>query len=194
VGQISGLKPGAAFCLRRFSTLLANLVRSAWLEEVRSNPKNSYLVGERESLETFLFGRERIDAGAIRDVMCEIQSNRCFYCATPISSASQLDHFIPWASYPSNLGHNLVLAHAGCNGDKSDLLADVEHLNRWWQRNDRDGAAIGHALTQRGVVADLTATKGIAKWAYSRARAAGALLWISTGSVRPFPVDAQMPF
>jgi hypothetical protein len=188
------LKPGVAFCLRRFSTLIASLVRSAWIEEVRSNPGNAYLVGERESLETFLFGRERAGVGAIRDVLCDLQSGRCFYCDARIAGASHVDHFIPWASYPTNLGHNLVLAHGGCNGDKSDMLADVEHLDHWWLRNERDGPVIGEAMAQKGILTDLSATKGIATWAYSRAMWAGMLLWRAKGSVRPFPADAHLPF
>jgi hypothetical protein len=188
------LKPGVAFCLRRFSMLIASLVRNAWLEEVRSNRANAYLVGEGESLETFLFGRDRVDVAGIRDVLWEIQSGRCFYCDTPIAGAAHVDHFVPWASYPSNLGHNLVVAHGSCNGDKSDMLADLEHLERWWLRNERDGSAMGDALAQKGMLTDLSATQGIAAWAYARAKSAGMLLWRAKGSVRPFPVDARLPF
>ena len=35
------LKPGVAYCLRKFSTLLGSLARHGWLREVRDNPNNA---------------------------------------------------------------------------------------------------------------------------------------------------------
>jgi hypothetical protein len=192
-GQIV-LKPGVAFCLRRFSTMIGSLARNAWLAAVRSNPQNAYLAGGGESLEAFLFGQERIDLTAIREVVWDLQNGRCFYCDGRMSGTPQVDHFVPWACYPSNLGHNLVLAHAGCNADKSDLLADVRHLERWWYRNEHQGSAIEQALTVKGLITDLPATQGITAWAYRRARAAGSLLWSAKGDVHPFPVGTTLPF
>ncbi len=32
---------------------------------------------------------------------------------------AHIDHFIPWSRYPIDLGHNFVLAHAGCNSAKA---------------------------------------------------------------------------
>ena len=34
-----------------------------------------------------------------------------------------VDHFISWSRYTTDLGHNFVLAHPGCNSQKSDYLA-----------------------------------------------------------------------
>ena len=33
---------------------------------------------------------------------------------------AHIDHFIPWPRYPIDLGHNFVLAHAGCSSAKAD--------------------------------------------------------------------------
>ena len=87
-----------------------------------------------------------------------------------LTDAAQVDHFVPWALYPSNLGHNFVLADASCNADKSDLIADVPHLNRWCSRNDRAGRQFEQAFEALGIVTDLGASRGIARWAYERAR------------------------
>ena len=35
-----------------------------------------------------------------------------------------VDHFIAWSRYPVDLGHNLVLAHNGCN--EADRLVRVD--------------------------------------------------------------------
>jgi len=193
-GDVVTLKAGVVYCLRRFSSLIGTLVRNAWVEEVRRNPRNAYELDGQESLDEFLFGQERVDLAAVRDVLRESQSGQCFYCDGRMGATPHVDHFIPWSSYPSNLGHNLVLAHPSCNSDKSDLLASVDHLQHWWGRNDREGALMAAALDPLGLATDLEATKGIAIWAYQRARAARSLLWNGRGSVSPFPTRARLPF
>ena len=194
VGDKLTLKPGVVYCLRRFSSLIGTLVRSAWVEEVRRNPQNAYELDGQESLDLFLFGEERVDLAEVRDVLWDMQSGHCFYCDGRMGATPHVDHFIPWSAYPSNLGHNLVLAHPACNGDKSDLLAGVDHLMHWWERNERDGGAIAAALAPRGLATGVQATKGIAAWAYHRARVAASLLWNGRGRVSPFPRTAQLPF
>ena len=133
------LKTGVAYCLRKFSTLLGSLARNAWLREIRDNPRNAYAIGQTQSLEAFLFGDDRIPLGRVRDVLVPLQQGRCFYCGGMLGDAMHVDHFVPWALYPSNLGHNFVLADARCNADKSSLLADVAHLDRWHARNESAG-------------------------------------------------------
>lgn len=182
------LKPGVVCCLRRFSMLLGALARNGWLREVRANPKNAYAIGATQDLEEFLFGSERVPLAHVREVLLPIQRGRCFYCAGPMQDVPHVDHFIPWALYPSNLGHNLVLADAGCNGDKSDLLADVPHLARWRDRNREVGAQLGQAFAGRGIVTDLDASSNIARWAYDRARLAKSLVWVGRRETRPLPV------
>ena len=42
----------------------------------------------------------------------------------------------PWSRYPIDLGHNFVLAHAGCNGAKAyHTRRQAMRLGRWVERN-----------------------------------------------------------
>jgi hypothetical protein len=185
--------PGAAFCLRQFSGFIRNLAQHGWIQEIRRNVQNAYLVGDGASLDEYLFGDERVPLGKVRDVLLPIQGGKCFYCGAPMAATYHVDHFVPFSLSPGNLAHNLVLAHAGCNGDKSDLLADLPHLERWVDRNNRVGTEIGQAMAERGIVGDLDASTGIARWAYARARDARALLWVRPKVTRTFPVGAILP-
>lgn len=178
------LKPGVVYCLRKFSTLLGSLARSGWLREVRDNPNNAYAMGATQSLETFLFGDERVPLGKVREVLIPLQGGRCFYCGGRLNDDAHVDHFIPWALYPSNLGHNFVLADRACNTDKSDLLADFSHLDRWKGRNEGGGRDLADAFASRGIVTDLAASQGIARWAYQRAGATLAVVWVARNETR----------
>jgi len=178
------LKPGVAYCLRKFSTLLGALARNGWLREVRDNPKNAYAVGQTQSLEAFLFGDDRIPLGRVRDVLLPLQDGKCFYCGRALNATMHVDHFVPWTLYQSNLGHNFVLADASCNTDKSDLLADVSHLERWRARNEVAGQQLASAFESTGILTDLGASRGIARWAYERARSTSAVVWVERGSTR----------
>ncbi len=188
------LLPGVAFCLRRFAGLVRTMARTGWLAEIRRNASNAYLIEDGTNLEEFLFGSERIPLGKVRGVLLPIQSGRCFYCGEPMGAVDHVDHFVPFALYPTNLAHNLVLAHAGCNADKSDLLADLAHLERWAERNVRYGREIADTLENRGILTDLDSTNGIARWAYGRARESGALLWVRKRETRPCPPAIELPF
>lgn len=188
------LLPGVGFCLRRFASFVRSLARSGWLREVRGNARNAYAIGETDSLEEFLFGTERVALGAAREILLPMQAGRCFYCGARIGTAAHVDHFVPFALYPGSLAHNLVVAHAECNTDKSDLLADLPYLDRWRERNLRFGDELGAVMAERGVTGSLQAAEGVARWAYGRARAAGALLWVGRREVRPFPRVAALPF
>jgi hypothetical protein len=95
-----------------------------------------------------------------------------------------VDHFVPWALYPSNLGHNFVLADRRCNEDKSDLLADVSHLQRWRERNQSIGQRLAGAFVSHGVIADLDASRGIVRWAYERAKVTSSVMWKGRGETR----------
>ncbi len=188
------LLPGVGFCLRRFASFVRSLARSGWLREVRANARNAYVIGESDSLEEFLFGTGRVALGAAREILLPLQEGRCFYCGERVGTAAHVDHFVPFALYPGSLAHNLVVAHAQCNTDKSDLLADLPHLDRWRERNLRSGDELAAAMAERGVTGSLPAAEGVARWAYGRARDAGALLWVGRREVRPFPRAAPLPF
>ncbi len=107
---------------------------------------------------------------------------------------SHVDHFVPFALYPAHLAHNFVLAHAGCNGDKSSLLADLPHLDSWIERNVRYGDEIAGYLQNSRIAVDGDSTTGIARWAYERAARSEALLWSGRGVTRPFPRGMALPF
>jgi 5-methylcytosine-specific restriction endonuclease McrA len=188
------LLPGVAFCLRRFSGLIRTLARNAWVEEVRGYRANRQYVAESNSVPDFLFGTARGDVARVREVLQPLQAGRCFYCREPMHHGAQVDHFVPFALYPADLAHNLVLAHASCNGDKSLLLADLPHLDAWVERNERHGDEIAGLLLDSQATADRESATGVAKWAYHRAADSISLVWCRRGVTRPFPAGTALPF
>jgi hypothetical protein len=177
-GHAITLRPGIAACFRRFHELVEDLVRGAWVRFVREVPANQPLLGQVTEVSIFLFGATRAEVEACRPILAEAQRGRCFYCDGALRSERVVDHFIPWSRYSVDLGHNYVLAHAGCNGSKADRLAAPVHLARWCVRNDRDGDALAAAFSKRGVVQDLAVTRRVAGWAYGQAEATAARVWV----------------
>jgi hypothetical protein len=171
------LRAGVAFCFRKFHGLISDLVRGAWVRFVRQ--QNMDILGETADLNEFLFGSERASLAAIRPVLLDIQNGACFYCRSALKAANtDVDHFIAWARYPVDLGHNFVLADRSCNGKKRDRLPAIGHLAAWTDRNVRFGDQIRAALEERGIIAELAASSQVAQWAYSQAEAANALTWL----------------
>jgi 5-methylcytosine-specific restriction endonuclease McrA len=161
------LNPGVMFGLRAFHIFITDMVRGAWIRYVRRHNRDR--LGDPTDLEEFLFGSERLELSVYLPILREIQSSRCFYCARELSTTSaHVDHFIPWATYPVDLGHNFVLADSRCNNAKSDHLASTEHLQKWWHRNEKTGKYLAREFDQIGVMHDLDASQRIAKWAYNR--------------------------
>jgi len=171
------LKPGVAFHLRHFYVLIQHLIRGAWVRHIRSNPRNSPLLGSALDLEEFLFENRRSQYLRIKETLRHIQHGKCFYCMRTIRGEDALDHFIPWSKYPSDLGHNFVLADRACNADKSDLLAEFPFRNAWDERNQRDAKLLAEAFAADAVPHDLAASRSIADWAYALSRDSGAVLW-----------------
>ncbi|WP_052452538.1 HNH endonuclease [Noviherbaspirillum autotrophicum] len=178
------LLPGVMYNLRRFSGLLQQLVRAAWAGHIRENPKNTPIIGEASDLEQVLFGSDRSSLLAARPVLREIQSDTCFYCQGALRNTGEVDHFIPWARYPRDLGQNFVLAHKSCNGDKRDLLAAVPHLANWRDRNVKNSAVLKNELGDH-FVCDETTMLRVAQWSYSQAYATGAQSWFAPKQVIP---------
>ena len=169
------LRGEAVYCLRRFRDLIGDMAETAWVRFVRRLPKNHALLGEGPDLREFLFGSDRSALGTVRDLLREVEGNRCFYCAETLRGEPVVDHFVPWARYPLDLGHNFVLADARCNAGKLDRLAAFEHLERWCERNARpDWTA---ALDRRTLPHDVRRTKRVARWAYAQAEQGGATVW-----------------
>lgn len=181
------LKPGVGFLLRRYQGLIQQLARSGWIRHVRSNYRNTPMLGQQDDLETFMFGASRSDLSVVADALAPLQSGRCFYCQEKIQGRGEVDHFIPWARYPRDTAHNFVLAHAKCNNDKRDLLVAPVHLERWLRRLDNQSLEIGKSLASAGFVADHECSRLIARWAYQQATGSGAMGWISGKLVEPLP-------
>lgn len=147
------LKPGIAYCLRRFQPLVQQLARSHWVDHIKRNRLNQPMLGEADDLESFLFETSRHALVVIGEGLRGIVQSRCFYCGSRVREAD-VDHFIPFATYPRDLMHNFVLAHPTCNRSKSDTLAAKMHLERWREYVDRHDAGLAEIGTKAGRVVD----------------------------------------
>jgi hypothetical protein len=170
------LKPGVAFCFRRYYDLVIELVRAGWLRFVRT--QNLSLLGEAADLSSFLFGSDRQSLATFRPILYPLQQGLCFYCDGKLGDRMAVDHFIPWARYPNDLGHNFVLAHESCNGRKADWLAAEPHLERWLERDQQHGATLGDMFGASGILADQLASRRVAQWAYREAADLGSQVWL----------------
>ena len=175
-GMSITLKPGIAYCLRAYYEFLRDLIHGAWVRYVQK--VNGQSLGDVTDLGTFLFGQERSSLDQHRAILMDLQHGRCFYCNRGLDRRSDVDHFIPWARYPSNLGHNFVLAHPACNANKSDYLACEEHLAAWQERNTAHGTDFVERLTAAALPSDLNVCIGIARWAYGQTELAGGQVWV----------------
>ena len=122
------LRPRIGEFLVRLNGLLRPLIQHRWAGMVAALNHQ-----EDSRLEDFLFGVERLDLSVARVPLWEIQEGRCFYCQGRIREPkeSHVDHFIPWSRYQENGLSNLVVADLKCNGNKSDFLGAVDHMDRW---------------------------------------------------------------
>ncbi|HEU4439093.1 MAG TPA: HNH endonuclease domain-containing protein, partial [Methylomirabilota bacterium] len=125
------LRPGVGGYLLQLNGLLRPLIHRRWCAMVAFLNKL-----EDSRLDEFLFGSHRVPTAEIRAGLWEIQDKRCFYCEArlPQPASGHVDHFIPWARYADNGIENLVIADAGCNGDKGSSLAAETHVARWAAR------------------------------------------------------------
>ncbi len=129
-GGAIDLRSGVAYCFRMLHSQIIAMVQSAWLRWIRRLKKNQNLLGQSLDLQEFLFGSDRKSLSIYQPLLQEIQSGGCFYCNRAIRGGGEIDHFVPWARYPTDLGHNFVLSHGSCNNDKRDLLASERHLEK----------------------------------------------------------------
>lgn len=72
------LKPGVAYCLRKFHDLITDLVRGAWVRYIRR--VNADVLETNVDLHEFLFGSERANLGIVQPILQELQKGKCFYC------------------------------------------------------------------------------------------------------------------
>jgi len=178
------LRPGVAYCFRKFHPLIGDLVRGAWVRYVRQ--QNLDILGEATDLNEFLFGSERISLAAVSPVLLDIQNGRCFYCRSPLTPANtHVDHFVAWARYPVDLGHNFVLADNKCNQQKRDRLPACEHLSAWTERNTKFSEQIADALMERGIISELAVSNCGTRWAYAQTEGANGLTWVRADEMVP---------
>lgn len=181
------LRPGVAFCLRHFYSLIGDLVRGAWTRYIRRH--NHDVLGTTCDLAEFLFGSERADLAVVRTILEDVQAGRCFYCERSIPrQAGHVDHFIPWSKYPVDLGHNFVAAHPTCNAAKADHLAAAEFLAAWVERNTKHRDQLAEAFDHRGVLHDLPTSIRIANWAYQQTFDANGLTWAKKAEMVRLPI------
>jgi 5-methylcytosine-specific restriction endonuclease McrA len=169
------LHPGVAYCLRAFHPLISELVQSRWARFVQERNPDQF-AGHRE-LREFLFGSTREALTHLVAPLMEVQYGQCLYCEKLIRGQPHVDHFVPWSRYPSNLGHNLVLAHEACNARKSDHIAASEHLERWVRRNTDRAYALVREFDAAGAEHDLGTSREVVRWAYRQIERRQGRVW-----------------
>jgi hypothetical protein len=188
-GRTITLRPGVAYCFRAYYGIVRNLVEGAWLNYVRG--LNRDLLGESADVAAFLFGADRASLEVYRPFLCDLQSNRCFYCGRALQQTGEVDHFVPWARYPIDLGHNFVLAHRTCNNEKSDYIAAEEHLEAWANRNEQHDAALVQFFNDARLSHERHRSLSITRWVYSQTAATNGLTWVERGVLRHLGHDWQ---
>jgi 5-methylcytosine-specific restriction endonuclease McrA len=175
------LKPGVAYCLRRFQPLVQQLARTQWADHIKANQRNRTILGDAGDLEDFLFCVSRQSLAVIAQGLRRLDGGACFYCGASTTDVD-VDHFIPFTLYPRDLAHNFVLTHPTCNRSKSDTLAGRPHLERWLDRLVKRGDALAEIGSEAGVVADATTNHRVASWAYASSAAGGGRAWLAPSS------------
>ncbi|MBW4966680.1 HNH endonuclease [Pseudoalteromonas sp. CR1] len=199
--QFITLNAGIASCFRRFYDLVVYLAKNAWLQKIQSIKHNQALIGPQSQLQEFLFGVDRNALTKAKPVLVELQSNTCFYCQKPMKNDVEVDHFIPFARYANDLGHNFVAAHRACNNNKRDFLAAQQHRERWQNQNLVVNSQIISNELSAYFHCDTDKSLAVSNWAYQVAQANNAKLWLAnkdhfeeaklTADIVPFPQAKQ---
>jgi hypothetical protein len=183
------LKPGIPSCFRVLYGTVQAIVQLAWLRYVQNLPRNQKLVGAGHDIADFLFGSDRSVLTPLRNGLLELQHGDCFYCQSALREKSEVDHFIPWAHYSRDLGHNFVLAHRACNHSKRDLLADVPHLERWLSRNSTASSALSALFDRARMQHEVETSKRVAEWCYGNVEEARGLVWLRKDELVPLSAN-----
>jgi 5-methylcytosine-specific restriction endonuclease McrA len=168
------LLPQVMFCLRQLSEIIEELCQKRWIDYIRKNSTNAPILHKLPNLEQFMFEPSRNQLNAVASVLVELQDCKCFYCNKLMKKGNYaVDHFIPWSMYPSDTGHNFVLADSSCNSKKSNLLASDKFLNKWQERNENQDLIIVDRISVLGFLTDKERSHKVAEWAYSQASGNG---------------------
>lgn len=188
------LEPGIAFCLRRFYPLIQQLARAGWLAHIKSNSRNSAILGASDDLEDFMFRASRQSLAALGEALRKLDGPRCFYCAGHLHT-TDVDHYVPFSMYPRDIAHNFVLAHPTCNRSKSNALAARTHLERWLERLKERGDQLAEIGSACKVLPDVEVTRRMAHWAYESSAAVGGRAWIARAEFETVDVSyLQLPW
>nr|WP_171457722.1 MULTISPECIES: HNH endonuclease signature motif containing protein [Acinetobacter] len=172
------LLPQVMFCLRQFSEIIEELCQKRWIDYIRKNSSNAAILNQLPNLEQFMFEPSRNQLNAVANVLVELQDCKCFYCNKPMRNGNYaVDHFIPWSMYPSDTGHNFVLADSSCNSKKSNLLASDEFLHKWQERNEEQNLIIVDRISVLGFLTDKERSHKVAEWAYAQGKENNYLMW-----------------
>ncbi|BBL21472.1 hypothetical protein F939_02631 [Acinetobacter radioresistens DSM 6976 = NBRC 102413 = CIP 103788] len=172
------LLPQAMFCLRQFSEIIEELCQKRWIDYIRKNSSNAPILNKLPNLEQFMFEPTRNQLNAVANILVELQECKCFYCNKVMKKGNYaVDHFIPWSIYPSDTGHNFVLADSSCNSKKSNLLASNEFLHKWQERNEEHNLIIVDQISVLGFLTDKERSHKVAEWAYEQGKANNYLMW-----------------
>ena len=172
------LLPQVMFCLRQFSEIIEELCQKRWIDYIRKNSTNAPILNKLPNLEQFMFEPSRNQLNAVANVLVELQDCKCFYCNKPMRKGNYaVDHFIPWSMYPSDTGHNFVLADSSCNSKKSNLLASYEFLYKWRERNEEQDLIIVDQISVLGFLTDKDRSHKVAEWAYAQGKENGYGFW-----------------
>ncbi|WP_180183888.1 HNH endonuclease domain-containing protein [Acinetobacter sp. YH01020] len=168
------LLPQVMYCLRQFSEIIEELCQKRWIDYIRKNSSNAQILNQLPNLEQFMFEPSRSQLNAVANVLVELQDCKCFYCNKLMKKGNYaVDHFIPWSMYPSDTGHNFVLADSSCNSKKSNLLASDGFLRKWKERNEEHDLIIVDQISVLGFLTDKERSLKVAEWAYAQGRENG---------------------
>lgn len=182
------LKPGVAYCMRRFHGLIQQMARAGWIAHIKTNQQNHVILGLADDLEDFLFSTSRQSLLRVGQGLRRLEGPDCFYCEEAIASEADVDHFVPYGLYSRDLAHNFVLAHPTCNRSKSDTLAARPHLEKWINRLERRADDIAEIGSGAGVIVDPACARKVARWCYDTAIQSGSYAWLGPRAYEP--VDA----
>ena len=172
------LLPQVMYCLRQFSEIIEELCQKRWIDYIRKNGSNAPILNQLPNLEQFMFEPNRNQLNAVANVLVELQECKCFYCNKPMKKGNYaVDHFIPWSMYPSDTGHNFVLADTNCNSKKSNLLASDEFLHKWQERNEEQDLIIVERIAVLGFLTDKERSHKVAEWAYAQGKENNYSMW-----------------
>lgn len=177
-GNLILLNPGIGYCFRKFYGEVTDMLHSAWIRWIQKVSKNKSILGQNVNLESFLFDSKRSNLSAFVPILQNDQNNQCFYCEKEIRRDPEVDHFIPWSKYSVDLGHNFVLAHKSCNGEKKDFLASIPFYEKWLYRNKTSSNVLSNTFDQHHLYHDLDASTAIAAWAYKQCRINRNQVWL----------------